>query len=121
MFALINITDPVILSESLPITTFSNKLLKDTVYTMYLEYTTGSSGSSGGPIQMHVYPLIVELRSITADYYHYLQSFYLYERSLYNNNIGEIYAPYPIYSNVPEGYGIVGAYSSFICDTVFPE
>lgn len=115
----INISDPVILGEALPLTVFSNRMIKDTTYTMYLEYTTNShSGgtSTGGVWEMNLYPLVIELRSIDVAYYHYLRSFYLYDRV---SDIGEIYPPYSLYSNVDGGFGIVAAYSQSSSDTIF--
>jgi len=116
---LLNISDPVILGEGFPIPVFSNRMIRDTVYTMYLEYTTGSSSSiNGSPMQMTLYPLIIELRSISESYYHYLRSFYLYNRESW---IGEIYPPHSLFSNVEGGYGIVGAFSRHTFDTIFPK
>jgi hypothetical protein len=119
---LLNVSDPVLLGEGLPITTFSNRMIQDTIYTMYLEYTTGSSGSLDyGPTMMNLYPLIIELRTIDSSYYHYLRSVYLYERAIFGSNIGEIYPPYSLYSNVRDGYGIVTSFSRHTYDTIFPK
>jgi hypothetical protein len=118
---LLNITDPVILGEGLPILVFSNRMIKDTTYTMYLEYTTGLSTNINAQWIMDLFPLIVELRSIDLPYYHFLRSVYLYQRNLYDTDIGEIYPPYSLYSNVPNGYGIVGSFSKHTYDTIFPK
>ena len=42
------ITDPVLLNEGLPLTIFSNEIIRDPVYTMTINYFTGGYGSSGG-------------------------------------------------------------------------
>lgn len=117
---LLNISDPVILGEGFPIPVFSNRMITDTAYALYLEYSTGSASSSGSGYQMTLYPLIVELRSIDESYYHYLRSVFLYERSVFSSNIGEIYPPIPLYSNVPGGFGIVSSFSKHTYDTIFP-
>jgi hypothetical protein len=121
---ILNISDPVILAEGLPIPVFSNRIITDTIYTMYLEFTTGSYGTGieteDGKTVMISDPLVVELRSIDEDYYHYLRSLYIYERNIFDNAIGEIYPPHQLHSNVPGGYGLVTAYSSFIYDTIDP-
>jgi hypothetical protein len=104
---LFNISDPVLLGEGLPIPVFSNRMIRDTVYTMYLEYVNSSP------------PLLIELRTIDESYYHYLRSVYLYERNIFRNDIGEIYPPYSLYSNVPGGFGIVGSFSRHTYDIIY--
>jgi hypothetical protein len=118
--AVLNISDPVLLGEGLPILVFSNRMITDTIYTMYLEYTTGSASSSGSGWQMTLYPLIVELRSIDESYYHYLRSVFLYERNIFSSNIGEIYPPVPLHSNVQGGFGIVTSFSRHTYDIIYP-
>lgn len=110
--SILNINDPVLLNESIPMPIFSNEKIKDSVYKMQIQYTTHS---------YEMYPLIVELRTIDSAYYHYLQSLYLYERGRFGSNIGEVYPNYSLYSNIKNGYGITAAYSSVTFDTVFPE
>jgi hypothetical protein len=120
---LLNLSDPVILGEGLPIPVFSNRMISDTTYTMYLEYTTNSAGRDyeDGPMIMGLYPLLIELKSIDSSYYHYLRSLYLYERGLYSSWIGEIYPPHQLYSNINGGYGLVGSFSKHVADTIFPK
>ncbi len=111
---LVNISDPVILGEGLPIPVFSNRMIKDSTYTMYVEFTNGMYGSGASTdnvMRMYYDALFVELRSITPAYYHYLHSYYLYNKSINLSDIGEVYTPYPLYSNVDGGYGVFGAYS----------
>ena len=118
---ILNTTDPVLLGEGLPLLVFSNRMIKDTIYTMYLEYTTGRASSSGGNgWQTTLYPLVIELRSISASYYHYLRSVYLYERNIFESTIGEVYPPHQLHSNVEGGFGMVGAFSRYVYDTIFP-
>ncbi|MFA9391687.1 MAG: hypothetical protein ACERKD_17895 [Prolixibacteraceae bacterium] len=63
------ITDPVILNEGLPMALFSNEIIPDSVYTMHLNYFTGSySSRNGGPMITDLFPLKVELRQVTEDY-----------------------------------------------------
>lgn len=103
----LNIQDPILLNESLPIEVFSNEKIKDSVYSMYLNYSTGSS--SNNP-----YKLIVELRSIDEAYYRYLQSQYLYNNGRFENGIGEVYPNYQLYSNIEGGLGIVTSFSKIL-------
>src|SRR5450759_1729427 len=71
------IVDPVILNEGLPIALFSNDLIADSTYTMTINYTTGSAGSTNGePVHTNLYPLILELRSVSYNYYQYVRQLY---------------------------------------------
>lgn len=119
--SLINIVEPVILGEGLPLTVFSNRMIKEPTYTMYLEYTTNSATKKDDDWEMKLYPLLIELRSIDASYYHYLRSVYLYERSLYGSSIGEIYPPHQLYSNINDGYGLFTSFSKYVSDTIYPN
>ncbi len=117
-YELTNLSDPVILGEGLPITVFSNRMIKGDSYTMYLEFTIYGGMIINGERELP--PVVVELRSISPAYYHYLRSYYLYERNLEMNDIGAIYPPHQLYSNIDGGYGIFGSYSSFVSDTIKP-
>ncbi|MEG2336478.1 MAG: DUF4249 family protein [Bacteroidales bacterium] len=119
---IINISDPILLNESLPILVFSNEKIKESVYTMYIEYD-GNRGLKriNGVFKNVLCPLSIELQSIDSAYYHYLKSAYLYERGRTESSIGEVYSNYQLFSNIPGGYGLVGAYSVDKYDTIFPE
>ena len=110
------ITDPVILNEGLPIAVFSNEGIVGNTYTMQLNYTTNNGGSEG----MTLYPLIVEFRSISKEYYHFVKQLYLYEQNRYPDNMLSGGKPFQLYSNVMNGYGIFAGYSTFTSDTIFP-
>lgn len=109
-----NITDPILLNESLPIWVFSNEKILDTTYSIFIQYMTNSANSS-------LFSLIVELRTIDEAYYHYLKSLYLYERGRFDSYIGEVFPIFPVYSNVQNAYGIMGAFSSYSFDTINPN
>lgn len=113
----LNFSDPVLLNESLPILVFSNEKIRDSLYSMYIQYTTNSFAN--GAVQL--YPLVVELRTIDQAYYQYLKSLYLYEKGRFNSYIGEVFPTYPVYSNISEAYGIMGAFSSDAFDTLYPS
>jgi hypothetical protein len=120
--SLIHPDDPVILNEGLPIAVFSNELMNDTSYTMKLNYTSGQAGSlNGGPMHTTLFPLLLEVRSISYDLYRYVKQISLYETSRYPDIVGGVVTTFPLYSNVENGYGIVAGYSAFISDTIFPE
>ncbi len=65
------------------------------------------------------YAYVLELRTISVEYYQYMQSLKLYEDGRFPAfDIGST-APYNLYSNVENGYGIFAAYASTFSDTLF--
>ena len=119
---LINIVDPVLLNEGLPLSVFSNELITDTAYTMTINYFTGSAGSSnGGPTRTNLYPFILELRSVSYDYYQFARQKYLYESGRFPEFGLSSNQAFQLYSNVKNGYGIFAGYSSVISDTIIPQ
>jgi hypothetical protein len=109
---LISITDPVLLNEGIPIAVFSNEIIKGDSYTMSINYVTGSSSG-------HLFPLLVEFRSISYDYYQFVKQQYLYEQGRYPE-FGSAFTSANLYSNVKGGYGIFAGYSSVQSDTINP-
>jgi hypothetical protein len=115
------ITDPVLLNEGLPIALFSNETITDHNYTMTLNYFTGGASSiNGGPLQTNLYPLILEVRSVSSNYYHFVKQKYLYEKGRYPEFMAASTVAFPLYSNISGGYGIFAGYSAFETDTIFP-
>jgi hypothetical protein len=115
--SLVGIDNPVIINEGLPIAVFSNELITDSIYTMSLNYFTG--GTSWNITT--TYPTIVELHSISFDYYKYLKQLYLFRQAVNNYNLTGSTPPVQIYSNVENGYGIFAGYSNYVSDTIYPE
>jgi len=116
------ITDPVLLNEGLPIALFSNESIKDYNYTMTLNYFTGTAGSTNGePLQTILYPLILEVRSVSSNYYHFVKQKYLYEKGRYPEFMAASTTAFPLYSNITGGYGIFAGYSSMKSDTLYPD
>jgi len=116
------ITDPLILNEGLPVALFSNNLINDSIYTMTINYFTGSAGSSNGePIHTNLYPLILEVRSVSYNYYQYVRQLYLYEKGRYLEFLTGSITAYPLYSNIQGGYGIFAGYSFMQSDTIYPN
>lgn len=115
------ITDPVILNEGLPIALFSNEIIRDSTYTLTLNYTTGQAGSmNGGPYRTTLFPLMIELRSVTCDYYRYKKQYYLYESGRTADGLLNPVTASPLYSNIENGNGIFAGYSVFATDTITP-
>lgn len=116
------ITDPVLLNEGLPLTIFSNEIIRDSVYAMTINYFTGSAGFSGDePYHTSLYPLIIELRSCSGNYYRFVKQKYLYEKGRYPEFLAASTNAFPLFSNIPGGYGIFAGYSVVVSDTLFPK
>jgi len=115
------ITEPVLLNEGLPIALFSNESIKGNNYSMTLNYFTGSAGSTNGePVQTTLFPLILEVRSVSSNYYHFVKQKYLYEKGRYPEFMAASTTAFPLYSNITGGYGIFGGYSAVQSDTIYP-
>ena len=116
------IVDPVILNEGLPIPLFSNALINNLTYTLDLNYITGNSSSSNnGPWRTSLYPLVVELRQVSEDYYRYKKQLYLYDQGRLADGIISSMTNANIYSNVSNGYGIFAGYAATVSDTITPN
>jgi hypothetical protein len=116
------ITDPVLLSEGLPLTIFSNEIIRDSVYTMTINYFTGSAGFSGNePYHTSLYPMIIELRSCSGDYYRFVKQKHLYDKGRFPEFLAASTNAFPLFSNIPGGYGIFAGYSVVVSDTLFPK
>jgi len=119
---LINIVDPVLLNEGLPLSVFSNELITDTAYTMTINYFTGSASSTnGGPMTTTLYPFILEVRSVSYDYYQFARQKYLYDTGRFPEFGLSSNQAFQLYSNVKNGYGIFAGYSTVISDTITPQ
>ena len=117
-----NIVDPVLLNEGLPLSVFSNELITDTAYTMTINYITGSASSSnGGTVHTILYPFILEVRSISYDYYQFARQKYLYDTGRFPEFGLSSNQAFQLYSNVKNGYGIFAGYSAVISDTITPQ
>ena len=115
------ITDPVLLSEGLPIALFNNSLISGSSYTMTINYSSGEYGSVNGQApQAELYPLIIELRSVSSDYYKFVKQKFLYEQGRYPEFLAASITAFPLYSNVTGGYGIFSGYSAIQSDTIYP-
>ena len=108
------VTDSVLINEGIPLALFSNELINDSVYTLSLNDFSGSYN-----VEQNFDPFVVELRSVSFDYYRYKKQYYLY----HNGKYGDIMSPsvpVELYSNIENGFGIMAAYSSVFSDTIKP-
>jgi hypothetical protein len=116
-----NIVDPVLLNEGLPLSVFSNELITDTAYTMTINYITGSASGTNGIWHTTLYPFILEIRSVSYDYYRFARQKYLYDTGRFPEFGLSSNQAFQLYSNVKNGYGIFAGYSAVISDTITPQ
>jgi hypothetical protein len=117
-----SIVDPLLLNEGLPLSVFSNELITDTAYTMTINYFTGSAGSTyGGSIRTDLYPFILEIRSVSYDYYQFARQKYMYDTGRFPEFGLSSNQAFQLYSNVSNGYGIFAGYSTVISDTIHAQ
>ena len=117
-----SIIDPIILNEGIPIPLFSNEMMTDSMYTLHLNYTTNSASSrNGGAWRTQLFPLVVELRQVTEDYYRYKKQLYLYQQGRFADGIITSMTNANLYSNVHNGYGIFAGYSATVSDIITPN
>jgi hypothetical protein len=115
------ITDPVLLSEGLPLVLFGNEQIDGDGYTMQINYSTGTYELiNGNAYQVRHFPIIVELRTVSEDYYRYARQHYLYNQGRYPMIVGGVVTNFNLYSNVPGATGIVSSLSTFQSDTLYP-
>ena len=118
-----NIVDPVLLNEGLPMAVFSNELIEGSTYTMTINYSMGGASyiSNTGWVTT-LYPVQVELRTVSHSYYKFIKQQYLYE--LTNSepllSVG-VTGTYNLPSNVQNGYGILTGYSSVTSEIIDPN
>jgi hypothetical protein len=114
-------SDTVLLAEGLPISVFSTSRIRDDSFTLQLDYSTGSYSTINGITRTNLFPLVVDLKSISYQYYQYLRQLYLYETGRYPDFSFGSYHSFPLYSNVTNGKGIVAGYSVFRSEIITPE
>ncbi len=110
------ITDPILISEGLPILLFSNENIHGNSYEMAINYYSSIFYSNNIP---NYYPIQVEFRSISYNYYQYLKKMYLYQQGLYPS-IETSLTYSNLHSNIEGGLGIFAGYSTWLSDTIVP-
>jgi hypothetical protein len=89
---------------------------------MTINYFTGSAGFSGNePYHTSLYPMIIELRSCSGDYYRFVKQKHLYDKGRFPEFLAASTNAFPLFSNIPGGYGIFAGYSVVVSDTLFPK
>lgn len=106
-----NFNDPVILNEGLPLALFSNAIISGATYTMQLNFSPYKYKVSGKGEFWH--PFVVEIKSVSYDYYQFYRNYYLYERGRWGDGIVSPMGHTSLYSNVKNGYGVFNGFSVY--------
>ncbi len=111
---------PIILNEGYePYTTpslvFSDQLMGDSIIRIYFDFYQGMHISDFGNDSLvqifDEHAMKLEFRHVSESYYNYKKHFYFYEKDRYPGFVEGTASTYPIYSNMENGFGIIGAYS----------
>jgi len=118
-----NITDPILLSEGLPLALFSNENIPDTTYTMSINFVDliVRAGVRKDSMEYDFMGFRMELRSVSYEYYQYARQRYMYDK--YRNpdlSLGSS-MKFSLYSNVSGGYGIFAGFSSDYIKRLYVE
>lgn len=114
-------SDPVLLAEGLPIAVFNSSRIQDTTYTLHLDYTTGYTSTQNGVATTDLFPMVVEFKTISRQYYKYLRQLYLYKTSRYPEFQFGPYKAFDLYSNITNGMGIIAGYSVYQSELITPS
>jgi hypothetical protein len=108
-------TDPVLKSEGLQIAVFSNEHIKGDEYTMTINFGVGYSKYNNEPWIARIHPTILELRSVSYDYYRYARQRHLYEVG-FAPEFGKPAPVFNLFSNIKNGFGIFAGYAAVRSD-----
>lgn len=114
-----NDNSPIVLNEGFePYTTpslvFSDQLIQDSVVRLFLDFYQGYSIRDYGDSLVQIFEehdMVLEFRHISENYYNFKKHFYLYSKKRYPGFVEGTASYHHNYSNVKNGFGIIGAYS----------
>ena len=118
---LMDMTDPIIKNEGLPLPLFSNELASGESFAVTLKYTTAVTGVTvyGDSVAQKISPLLVRFRAVDENYYKFTRMHYLYYEGRYSEGIIDNPVVFNVYSNVKNGLGVFAAYTEHT-DTIYP-
>ncbi|MFA6129090.1 MAG: DUF4249 domain-containing protein [Bacteroidales bacterium] len=121
---LIDYSDPVFLAEGMLIPVFSSDKIRDTTYTLQMNYGSATIGWNDPVTYIRLvqyYPLVVEFKTISFQYYQYLKQLYLYNTGRYPEFQFGSYKAFPLFSNVSNGMGVVAGCAVYRSEVITPE
>ena len=121
---LIDFSDPVFLAEGMLIPVFSSDKIRDTIYTLQMNYGSPTVGWNEPNTTIRwakYYPFVVDFKTISFQYYQYLKQLYLYNTGRYPEFQFGSYKAFPLFSNVSNGMGLVAGGAVFRSEVITPE
>ena len=118
---IMDITDPIIKNEGLPLPLFSNELASGESFSVTLKYMTNSHQTIfyNDSVINIIRPLLVKFRTVDENYYKFTRMHYLYYEGRYTYGIADNPVTFNAYSNVENGYGVFAAYTEYV-DSIYP-
>lgn len=107
--------DTLFARQGLDIPIFTNEGISDDTIAVQLNLPSGN-----GPYVFNQYPIIIELNTISEDYYKFLRSVFLYEQGRFPIFVNSPPPVFSTYSNIENGLGIVGGIATIRTDTIIP-
>lgn len=114
---IMDITDPIIKNEGLPLPLFSNELASGEQFSINLKFMPSSRGWANGKFIYR--PILVRFRTVDENYYKFKRMHYLYTEGRYSDGIVDNPVMFNAYSNVENGYGVFAAYTEYV-DSIYP-
>ena len=114
---LMDITDPIIKNEGLPLPLFSNELVVGEQFSVNLKFLPLSRAWINGKLVIR--PILVRFRAVDENYYKFTRMHYLYYEGRYSEGIVDNPVMFNVYSNVENGLGVFAAYTEYT-DTIYP-
>lgn len=118
--------DPILLTEGLRVAVFSTAKIRNSTYTVQVDYYNAHKYSFNGPPPTYdllscYYPVVVDFVAISYQYYQYLKQLHLYTIGRFPEFQFAPYHAFPLYSNVTNAMGIVAGYSTWRSEVIHPE
>lgn len=119
--SLMDITDPIIKNEGLPLPLFSNELASGENFSVTLKFMTNVHGAAvyNDTLVQMIRPILVRFRAVDENYYKFTRMHYLYYEGRYSEGIIDNPVVFNVYSNVENGLGVFAAYTEYT-DTIYP-
>lgn len=116
--------DAVLLDSGSDYFIFNNSTITDTCYRMKIngefDHMIRCYSDSLQSVEPLHGKLVVHMDGLSESLYNYLKSYYTYtEHGAHDNLFLGVTTPFNYYSNVENGYGIFGARSCFVSDTIY--
>ena len=118
---LMDMTDPIIKNEGLPLPLFSNELASGESFFVTLKYMTNNHQTIfyNDSVINIIRPLLVKFRTVDENYYKFTRMHYLYTEGRYTYGSVDNPVTFNAYSNVENGYGVFAAYTEYV-DSIYP-